>query len=213
MDRTSFAQSGQDVLADYILKSRRLIPFGDDYRGCFIDVGCCYPIRDSNTYFFYQRGWKGLCIDANPDAKADFSEERPDDIFVNAAIGLESESRPFYIFNNPQWNTFNAGRKEKKPESFKREIVLSIDPLSKLIDRNLGESPRVDLLSIDTEGFEMQVLSSLDWARHRPKLVIVEIKRSIKEISNHKAVTFMESKNYSIVSHTGHDAMFVDDRL
>lgn len=35
-------------------------------KGVFVDIGAGHPIALSNTYFFEQKGWTGICIDADP---------------------------------------------------------------------------------------------------------------------------------------------------
>src|SRR5258708_2008369 len=44
--------------------------------------------------------------------------------------------------------------------------------LSSLLDRH--GFTRVDLLSLDVEGFERQALEGLDFSRHRPRFILVE---------------------------------------
>ena len=53
-----FSQEGEDVIL------RRI--FEDQKNGFYIDIGAHHPKRFSNTYYFYDRGWEGINIDATP---------------------------------------------------------------------------------------------------------------------------------------------------
>ena len=59
------------------------------------------------------------------------------------------------------------------------QTVRTIDvpgrPLSRLLDE--AGLPRVDLFSLDVEGYECEVLKGLDISRHRPRYILVETKR------------------------------------
>lgn len=74
--------------------------------------------------------------------------------------------------------------------SFRREIVLKHDAFIPDIEDRMVTTPvpcirfdglcdrhrldRVDLLHIDTEGYDFELLKSIDWLRYRPVLVIYE---------------------------------------
>ena len=50
----SFSQFGEDkTLEKYI----------NDGKGFYLDVGCGEPVRGSNTYLFYKKGFSGLLVD------------------------------------------------------------------------------------------------------------------------------------------------------
>lgn len=58
----SFSQGGGDDIQLYkLLKATN--------PGVYVDIGCWHPVKASNTYFFNLRGWKGICIDPNPELK------------------------------------------------------------------------------------------------------------------------------------------------
>lgn len=80
----SFSKSGDDIQLNKLINSTS--------SGVYVDIGCWHPIKASNTYFFYLRGWKGLCIDPNPELKILFEKFRPTDKFINCAVGEDSKS-------------------------------------------------------------------------------------------------------------------------
>lgn len=57
------SQAGQDRFVFEMLVKRK----GCEY-GRFLDIGCCEPIKLSNTYALEQLGWRGLLFDMDPNA-------------------------------------------------------------------------------------------------------------------------------------------------
>lgn len=82
--KRSYAQSGEDVVVDAILSRQKT--------GFYVDIGAYHPKVFSNTYLFYKRGWRGICVEPNPEAKILFQVARPRDVFVN--VGVMSEPLP-----------------------------------------------------------------------------------------------------------------------
>ncbi len=78
---------GEDTLADFLLRAR----IGTRV-GCYVDVGANHPIHNSNTYWFYRRGWRGVCIDPTPGFAAAHARSRPRDVFVESGVGVEDSS-------------------------------------------------------------------------------------------------------------------------
>src|SRR5262249_52403259 len=68
----SYAQNGEDLIIDVLLGRKSV--------GRYVDVGCNHPVRLSNTYRLYLRGWTGLAIDANSTFEKEFVRRRPNDI-------------------------------------------------------------------------------------------------------------------------------------
>jgi FkbM family methyltransferase len=208
--RVSYGQTGQDVLADYILRKYRKVPPTSDYKGVFVDVGCCFPIKASNTYFFYERGWRGICIDANPAMAEGFRKHRPEDKFVLAGVGSEETTKPFYTFTNPQWNTFDVRRSIKMAKVFLGEIEVKIRRLEHILDELLESGQKIDFLSLDIEGLELPALESLNLKKYRPSLITMEMICPIGKIHSQDASKYLIQNGYQLLSHTGHDASFLD---
>ena len=66
--RVSYAQNREDILLDRL--------FGD-HVGRYMDVGSCHPILDSNTCFFYERGWRGSTSSRVSPRSSAFSTSGP----------------------------------------------------------------------------------------------------------------------------------------
>ena len=74
--RVSYAQNREDILLDRL--------FGE-HVGRYMDVGSCHPILDSNTHFFYERGWRGVNLEPRVSSFHSFLDQRPEDLNLNLA--------------------------------------------------------------------------------------------------------------------------------
>jgi FkbM family methyltransferase len=159
----------------------------DVAQGCYVDVGASVPEGDSNTFALYQKGWRGLCVEPL-DYQPLWAQSRPQDIFINAAVGSEAGRMTLHVY--PQAQQISTGsadtlahwqRHQVQPGST-REVA--VHTLSRLIDTHLAGRP-IHLLSIDVEGMERDVLLGLDLRRHRPWLMVIEaVKPGMPEASH-----------------------------
>ena len=72
-------------------------------------------------------------------------------------------------------------------------------PLSSVLDHNLLKGQKIDFISIDVEGLDLEVLKSNDWSKYRPKFVLVEILSSgLHEIENSEIGQFLSDAGYAV---------------
>ncbi|MEJ1964425.1 MAG: FkbM family methyltransferase [Gammaproteobacteria bacterium] len=168
--RISYSQYGEDLFLTHLLGYER-------NHGVYVDVGCFHPISWSNTYIFYQRGWRGYCIDANPDWSAEWSRSRPTDKFINAAIAPQPASMTYV--RNKQYPAMNqllapgAYDEIRYPQDrFSAESVQAA-PLGEVLGR-AGAPREIDLLSIDCEEMDLSILQTLDFREYTPRVICVE---------------------------------------
>jgi FkbM family methyltransferase len=210
----SYSQEGEDrVLASLLLKIRGGTSMSD---GFYVDVGAHHPYRYSNTCFFYKRGWRGINIDAMPGSMTKFRKQRPRDINVESGIGRAGTSK-FYVFNAPALNTFDE-ELAKARSNGRWRITQTLDvprvPLSEVLKQHLPENQAIDFLTVDVEGFDLDVLQSNDWQRYRPSVVLVEtLGRSLDDLALDPVTGYMRSLGYVAYSKTVNTTFFVDDAL
>ncbi|WP_205942381.1 FkbM family methyltransferase [Pedobacter sp. SYP-B3415] len=194
----SFAQEGEDMLLDRILNEKA--------EGFFVDVGALHPTRFSNTYKFYKRGWRGISIDALPGSMKRFNDVRPRDINLEIPVSDKKEHIPFYVFNEPALNTFSKELAEErnKKEIFYIEKTLNLETqtLSEILERYLPEGQPIDFFTIDVEGFDLQVLKSNDWLRHKPSIVVIETEISFDRMENSEVYSFLTKLDYTLCAKT-----------
>jgi|GEM_PF-573827 len=191
-----YSQEGEDIILDRF--------FGRQEKGFYVDVGAHHPIRFSNTYALYRKGWRGINIDATPGSMAAFDQWRPQDTNIEAAVSDTPETMPFYIFKEPALNTFDSVLAETYIKTgWERQEIKDLAPrqLSDILDECLPSGIIIDFMSIDVEGEEMGVLRSNNWEKYAPRYLMLEILDvPLAEIVNTPAVVFLREHGYVPIS-------------
>jgi FkbM family methyltransferase len=210
----SFSKSGDDIQLYKLINSNS--------SGVYVDIGCWQPIKASNTYFFYLRGWKGLCIDPNPELKTLYEKFRPTDDFINCAVGEDLKNFKYYMLEEhySSMNTldFEFIKKHNLEGEIKNIIDIPTFSLKTILDAKIKKEDRLDFFDIDVEGFDVEVLKSNDWEKYRPKIVVVETDLMIQEDLNSQIVKYLEFQNYrligkSIIMNNLGNLFLIDNRL
>lgn len=197
--KKSYAQDGEDVV---------LSAFFDDkkrYRGFYVDVGAHHPVRFSNTWMFYRRGWRGINIDPTPGSMRPFRFFRRRDTSLEIGISSKPTQMTFYCFNEPALNTFDETlakqRNSGNPYRIIKTVAVRVEPLGKVLDEHLPPGQKIDFLTIDVEGLDLEVLKSNDWMRHRPEFVLVEDPGFRPgEPAKSAVFIFLKNQNYEMVA-------------
>lgn len=207
----SYAQEGEDMVLSRF--------FGNKTNGFYVDVGAHHPKRFSNTYTFYKRGWKGINIDAMPGSMELFTKIRPRDTNLEMGVSSTEESATYYIFNEPALNTFSQEEAQKKNGMGDYKIIEKIQipslKLSSLLEINLPPQIKIDFMSIDVEGLDMDVLKSNDWKKYRPHILVVEdigFELSPQALSTNTLYQFLVSNNYDLVGKTYNTLFFKEGK-
>ena len=196
----SFAQAGEDVVLRNLMRTRAN-GFKDPQRGFYIDVGAYHPTHFSNTYLFYLRGWRGINIDAQPGSMAAFRRARPRDINLEVAIGGAGQELAYHVVpTGPAMNSFSPQFLENigVDPNASQQMRMKLEPLSSVLRTHLPPGQGVDFLTVDVEGLEMDVLSSLDWDAVRPFVVLVEELWEANG-SPSRVVPFLTNLGYEVV--------------
>lgn len=192
--RFSFSQYGEDLLVESLLPAK----------GFYIDVGAYDPVILSNTYNLYQlRGWQGILIEPNPVLAGRLRFRRPRDIVVEAALSVRDGNADYQLSGclQPGGDSMNrlvsaspAGGHQTKNASI---IQVRTTTLGRVIEEYLPRSIKVEFLSIDVEGCDLDVLKHNDWNRCRPTIIAIEAhtKKAEAEISR-----YLRTRGYTFVA-------------
>lgn len=166
--RNSYSQGGEDIVIDGLLKNKQT--------GFYVDVGANDPVRFSNTNRFYSKGWTGINIEPDPECFKRIADKRKRDINLNLGVGDTNAKLTFYKFSPHTLSTFSKADVAKYIKwGFKLldKIKVPVRRLSDILDE-YAPNKKVDFLSIDTEGYDLEVLKSNNWKKFRPKVVCIE---------------------------------------
>jgi FkbM family methyltransferase len=156
----SFAQNGEDILAWNYFEHRA--------SGFFVEVGANHPTHLSQTWFLEQRGWRGILVEPLPGCCAELRAVRKNSRVVQAAAGAQTGQAALNVAASDAWSHLGPSKDVPVVE----RIVVAVRTLEDILAE--CQAPQVDLLSIDTEGTELEVLRGLNLEQRRPRLLLVE---------------------------------------
>ena len=205
--KKSYSNWGIDMMADFFFKNKK--------EGIYIDVGCHHPLINNNTYPLYKRGWKGINIDIDYGAIDSFNFLRSKDTNIKIAVSdTTGEAELFFYHNRAAKNTLS---KEKGFDS--KEIQkIKTSTLNKVIENSIYKDQKINFISIDVEGYELNVLKGFDFKKYKPDLVVLELiqegmteffHQNIENIQNSEVYLYMIKHDYKLINWIHDDLVFV----
>ena len=205
--KKSYSNWGIDMMADFF--------FREINKGVFIDIGCHHPMINNNTYPLYKRGWNGINIDIDYSAIDSFNFLRSKDTNIEIAVSdTIGNSDLFFYHNRAAKNTLS---KEKGLDA-KQIRSIKTTTLNKIIEESIYKDQKINFLTIDVEGFELNVLRGFDFKKYKPELVVLELiqggmteffHQNITNIQNSDIYLYMIKQDYKLVNWIHDDLVFV----
>jgi FkbM family methyltransferase len=203
----SWAQEGEDLLLRALFE--RVAP----QSRFFVDVGAHHPQRFSNTWLFYQRGWRGINIDPFPGCMADFDRTRPRDINIEMAVTDQGESMKLFLFNDAALSTSSTDLAGIHCSEHGLELESTIEvpatTLTAIFEQHLSDGFPIDFMSVDVEGAELEVLRSMDWKRWRPTYLLIEELADTAGFEAHPT-RFLNEVGYGPIARTPRTVIYQD---
>ncbi|MDL2341608.1 MAG: FkbM family methyltransferase [Patescibacteria group bacterium] len=165
----SYAQNREDIYINWLL--------GGKSKGFYVDVGANDPVHESVTKFFYDKGWRGINIEPIEHHYSSLKTERTKDINVQLGVSNKPGELVFREFVGADGlSTLDPGMQsdQKAAHRKSKDYEIKVEPLSLILEKNLPKNQKIDFLKIDVEGYEYEVISSNNWKKFRPMLVVVE---------------------------------------
>ena len=168
-----YSQHGEDFLLNKIFK--------DKADGVYVEIGCLDGIEYSNTYYFEKKGWKGICLEAHNDFIPLLKMNRPGASIVHCAVGEEDKDNvTFYANKIGSLSTLDKNEEERWKKDYKEyftgfeEQTVQMRTLTTVFDEL--KVSKIDFVSLDIEGYEVQALKGLDFSKYRPGIFVIEFK-------------------------------------
>lgn len=192
---------------------RSLIFFGEKRNGVFVELGALDGLTISNTLYLETcRGWSGVLVEGSPTNAAKLLENvrlyRPKATAHGGAVCVPPK-RSVQFMDDPMAYNSTQGVVGKMSRKFvgyfhkhdataaaasKKPIVVDVPcaPMSEY----LSGVPHVDFFSLDVEGSELDVLSTIDWKATTIDVFVIETWMSP---AHHKAILkFMRRAGYIV---------------
>lgn len=152
--------------------------------GTYIDIGANDGIDMSNTKFFEDIGWRGICVEASPEMFAKLQENRKNTINVFGAAYRHDGEVTFRV-NHGYTNALSGVEECYHPQHkyrIQREIsthggsteLITVPSFSvtNLLEKH--NMTHIDFMSLDVEGGELAVLEGIDFSKVDIKVIVLE---------------------------------------
>lgn len=188
--------------------------------GFFVDIGAYDGVYFSNTCFLEELGWKGICVEPQPEVFKELCKNRSA-LCINACITDEPGIIEFTQIICPSspvvqmlsgvtqnYDPRHATRIESESGHFngtKQIIQVQGYPLTHIMDYYGWR--HIDYLSIDIEGGELKILQSIPFDRIRVNIIGVE--------NNYgdPIKAYLESKGFKYVTRLGADEFYINKQF
>lgn len=201
----SYSQEGEDMLLKRLYKNL-------DYKGLYVDIGAHHPLRFSNTYYFYKRGWSGINVHAMPGSMKAFVSKRSRDINLELPVSREKEILTYFAFEEPALNTFSEDNAKSIVNDNQSQLLfikeIETVTLEEIFDKYLKDR-KIDFLTIDVEGLDFQVLQSNNWNKYIPSVIVIEAyAANINDILESDIYKYLVELSYDLIAKTPNTAIY-----
>lgn len=190
----SYSQCGQDVFAYYFL-------FQQKRDGVFLDIGANDPVNGSNSYLLEQHGWTGLAFEPIKHIADSWKGVRSTEC-INIALGAQEREVTLVELEADKHSFIGADSSDGKNTVKVQQRTLA-DVLKE------REISNVDFVSIDVEGYEMNVLKGINFDAVDIKCFCIENNRKGSMKADDRLRKFLLAKGYHLVARLTIDDVFM----
>lgn len=185
--------------------------FGKKCGGFFIELGAFDGITQSNTCFFERnRGWKGILIEPQHDQYLKCCANRPNSVVIHGCCvsneypgtkivgdfaGSSLLASTMTEYNNGNILAVTPPQGMNSPHIPGKMVEVDAYTLEKILDMHYDGSQEIDFLSLDTEGYELQIIRGLNLDKYRPIFLLIEI----MDYNYDAIVKYLQDKQYTLV--------------
>jgi len=182
--------------------------------GFFVEIGADDGVCHSNTLFFEKyKSWKGICIEPRKAAFEELIKNR-NCACENVCISEKKETKEFTEFVgrhsqlsglSGKYSEDHKRRIEKETKELgliKRTITVDCENINNILKKHNAE--KIDYMSIDTEGGELEILKSIDFANTMIDVISIE-----NNYFDSKIKKYLKSKNYKLIKRIKVDEIYI----
>ena len=186
--------------------------FFKDEKYTMVEIGAGHPTYISMSKYFRELGWRCIGIDAN----AKFVKMHIDlgyEVYNVACADYEGVSS-FKIYNTGHWDEENEGisfsaldlRYKPAVNYDFEEVEIRVTTLNSLLD-SIGVKT-LEYISVDVEGWEIEVLKGLDVEKFNTKVIAIE------DCNNSELYkSYMRSINFGLAYKSRHNYVYKNNRF
>jgi FkbM family methyltransferase len=182
--------------------------------GFFVEAGANDGLSQSNTALLEKQfEWKGLLIEPSPGLIDTCRSNRPNSIVEHSAL-VSFDYKLTTVRGDFRSGHLMSSIDGKRLKSRERDLIeVPAAPLSNVLEKH--NIRKIDFVSLDTEGYELQVLEGIDFSRHSPNWILIEIyshdfKRIVNLLHQHNYTLIANLSGYNLVDNPAWDGTHND---
>ena len=191
------------ALEDLIEKHLVWEYFGRKREGTFVEVGANDPHEGSQTWLLEQNGWRGALVEPQAALCEKLRRERK-----NSQVFQVACSRPDQEGEASLHIAAHDGISTLQPQADSHGIEFVGTERVKIttLDKVLSEAGmgKIDFLSLDVEGYEIEVMRGFNFQKHQPSLILIE--DGVRTLDKHR---FLMQQGYRLVKRTSLNNWYV----
>lgn len=174
------------------------------YRGVFVEVGAAGPEFLSMSMHFRENGWRVISIEPNP-AFCKLHREKGYEILQYACGDHDEDDVEFFVVDSEgadyhggkvSYESFSSlGLKSAyaglKKDINQQKILVHLRRLDTILEAHAPDVEQIDILSVDVEGWELEVIDGLNTAKYCPRLMIIE-----NLFNSNEYLSYMRARGY-----------------
>lgn len=199
-----YSQYGEEIILQNI--------FGDKKDGLCVEIGAADGQLYSNSRFLIESmDWRAILVEPHPDffnRLCSLYENNDKVKLIQSAVSKIDGFVDMFLYGRDKYaqvSTISESQKQKVIKAHGDKFLQTPEKVKSLTLSSVLNDNKVDFLSIDCEGVDMEVLYSNDWYKNRPYLICVEHSMEEKVL-----LSFMESINYTKLCKTAGNTFFLD---
>lgn len=191
--RTIFPEDAEDELKAEFFGNRP---------GFFVDIGANDPQSGSQSYVLERAGWTGILVEPQPDLAARLSQARTARVFAAACSSPANAGKTMTLYLAGKLSSLEKGFVTPGTRQ-EGSVEVPVRTLDDILAEAGAPSP-IDFLSIDIEGHEVEAFAGFDFARWRPRLILME--DHVTSLAKHRLLV---GAGYRLVRRTGLNGWYV----
>jgi FkbM family methyltransferase len=185
--------------------------FNEKKDGFFIELGAVDGITNSNTYYFEKElGWKGLCIEANPNNKEDLNKNRDCHKCYSPIYSKSGKEVTFDVVDCSELSGITNHIGNIGQFKVDNKVTLKTRTMTEVLDE-INAPKYIDYMSLDTEGSELHVLMGLDFNKYT--IGYMNVEHNYNSQMRGLIHQFLQKKGYIYSRWNKFDDEFMHDSL
>lgn len=160
-------------------------------KGTYIEVGANDGVRQSNTKLledYYE--WTGILIEPSSCLFEKLCQNRPFSTCFECALGSHKQNG-YYIYGDFNGHLMSSINGDRLGQACNHKVL--VRSLQSILDE-VGVS-HIDFFSLDTEGYELNVLLGIDFRKTTFDFLLIEVYDNYFE----EIVSFLRDNNYDLI--------------